>query len=557
MKESILFLKKIRKKIKITINKIGSSKRNNKLKYDDFSIISNNCFAGLTYEYLDLPFSSPTVGLYFFAPEYIKFIKDLKYYVSLPLIELPAHDSKYYNELLRLGQDKKVLGMVGDVEIVFLHYDSFEDAKIKWEKRCKRINYDKIIYKFCDQNLCTEKELEEFNKLDLNNKICFTAKKYDYKNFIQLRKYRHKEFVKDDVFDYHSDFDVVSYINTVFNDRKKVLHVLYSSNFSGAENVACAICEKLSDTYKLAYCCPDGHINKILKTKNIQHIPIKKLTILNIRKAIKEYNPDIIHAHDFKASCIVSFSGFNGKIVSHIHQIPDWFSKKNIKTLLYNYCTRKIDKIIFVSNAAYESYYFKSNIDGKYKIIYNYVDASKVLELSKETFDKKYDLCFFGRLVREKKPLLFIEIVYKLKSKYKNITACMIGNGPLEEECLKKIKEYNLSKNIELLGFQKNPYKIVKNCGIVVMPSINEGLGLTAIESIILDKVVLNSGIGGLKEIFDNTEFICDTVNDYCSKISNILRNNGKLSLKEKDNILSNYTNFSYWHDSIKDVYEE
>ena len=125
MKESILFLKKIRKKIKITI--------------------SNNCFAGLTYEYLDLPFSSPTVGLYFFAPEYIKFIKDLKYYVSLPLIELPAHDSKYYNELLRLGQDKKVLGMVGDVEIVFLHYDSFEDAKIKWEKRCKRINYDKNI----------------------------------------------------------------------------------------------------------------------------------------------------------------------------------------------------------------------------------------------------------------------------------------------------------------------------------------------------------------------------------------------------------------------------
>ena len=72
-----------------------------------------------------------------------------------------------------------------------------------------------------------------------------------------------------------------------------------------------------------------------------------------------------------------------------------------------------------MSNAAYESYYFKSNIDGKYKIIYNYVDASKVLELSKETFDKKYDLCFFGRLVREKNPLLFIEIVYKLKSKYK------------------------------------------------------------------------------------------------------------------------------------------
>ena len=36
--------------------------------------------------------------------------------------------------MLRLGQDKKVLGMVGDVEIVFLHYDSFEDADKQYER---------------------------------------------------------------------------------------------------------------------------------------------------------------------------------------------------------------------------------------------------------------------------------------------------------------------------------------------------------------------------------------------------------------------------------------
>ena len=123
----ILKLKKIRKNIKIFINKIGSKRRNRKLKVKDFTIISNNCFAGLTYEYLNLPFSSPTIGLYFFAPEFIKFISNLKYYTSLPVIELKASDSKYYDELVRLKQENKILGKVGDVEIVFLHYDSFKE----------------------------------------------------------------------------------------------------------------------------------------------------------------------------------------------------------------------------------------------------------------------------------------------------------------------------------------------------------------------------------------------------------------------------------------------
>ena len=66
------------KKLKLLINKIGSKKRNSKLKNKTMTIISNNCFAGVTYEYLDLPYFSPTIGLYFFAPEYIKFIYNIK-----------------------------------------------------------------------------------------------------------------------------------------------------------------------------------------------------------------------------------------------------------------------------------------------------------------------------------------------------------------------------------------------------------------------------------------------------------------------------------------------
>ena len=146
IKEKIIKrVKRIRQSFLLKKNKLGSKKRNDNLANRNFTIISNNCFAGLTYEYLDLPYSSPTIGLYIFAKDYIKFIYNLKYYFNFELKELKASESKYYYELLRLGQEDSVMGILDDVEIVFLHYKSFEEARDKWERRCKRVNYDNII----------------------------------------------------------------------------------------------------------------------------------------------------------------------------------------------------------------------------------------------------------------------------------------------------------------------------------------------------------------------------------------------------------------------------
>ena len=214
-------LKTLKKNIKIKMNKFGSKKRNSKLINKDFSIISNNCFGGITYEYLDLQYLSPTIGLYFFAPEYIKFINNIKYYTSIPLVQCNAKDSKYYAELQKLNQTDKIIGKLDDIEIVFLHYETFKDAKQKWEKRCKRINYDNIIFKFNDQNLCTRKELIEFDKFKAEHKICFTSKKYDYKGFIWLTKYKNCEYVKEDSYYYHRYLNIVDYVNNMncINDK--------------------------------------------------------------------------------------------------------------------------------------------------------------------------------------------------------------------------------------------------------------------------------------------------------------------------------------------------
>ena len=141
------------------------------IRNKDFSIISNNCWAGRVYQYLDMPYLSPTAGLYFFAPDYIKFVSDLRRYLNTPLHFIKAEESKYYEELKKRNQTDKPIGNLDDVEIVFLHYKSKEEAKEKWNRRKQRVNFDNIIIKFSRMDLCTEKEIAEFDSLPFKNKF--------------------------------------------------------------------------------------------------------------------------------------------------------------------------------------------------------------------------------------------------------------------------------------------------------------------------------------------------------------------------------------------------
>lgn len=147
------------------------------IKNKNFSVISNNCWAGRVYQYLDMPYLSPTAGLYFFAPDYIKFVSDLRRYLATELRFIEPEESKYYEEIKKRNQTDKPIGILDDVEIVFLHYKTKEEAAEKWNRRKERVNFDNIILKFSRMNLCTDKEIDEFCGLPFENKFVFNIKK--------------------------------------------------------------------------------------------------------------------------------------------------------------------------------------------------------------------------------------------------------------------------------------------------------------------------------------------------------------------------------------------
>ena len=83
--------------------------------------------------------------MYFFANDYIKFISNLKYYLSLDLRFINYEMSAHKETIVQKGQTEKPIGILGDIEIVFLHYKSAEEAMEKWNRRKQRIHWDNLL----------------------------------------------------------------------------------------------------------------------------------------------------------------------------------------------------------------------------------------------------------------------------------------------------------------------------------------------------------------------------------------------------------------------------
>lgn len=158
--------------------KLFAKQRKKQLKNQDFTIISNNCWGGMVYESFGLPKLTPTAGAFFVAPDFVKFCSDIPAYTSAELTFISPNESKYQDFIKRTFPNgiQFPIAKIKDIEVFFMHYPDANVAKETWERRCKRINYDKLIIKFNDQNDCTEEDVRAFLSLPFKNKYFFTCK---------------------------------------------------------------------------------------------------------------------------------------------------------------------------------------------------------------------------------------------------------------------------------------------------------------------------------------------------------------------------------------------
>lgn len=181
-----------------------------KLKNKNFTLIASNCNGCFICHDLNVRFNSPFVNLYLDARDFIKYLKNMEHYNNCELSFINKENIDY------------PVGMLDDIKLYFVHYESEEQARSKWIERSKRINLENLFILMTDRDGCTKDDLIEFDNLPYKNKIVFTHVPYDdIKSAVYI-----KGFEKDNEVGmcfkfknrftgkkYYDDFDYVSWFN--------------------------------------------------------------------------------------------------------------------------------------------------------------------------------------------------------------------------------------------------------------------------------------------------------------------------------------------------------
>ena len=344
----------------------------------------------------------------------------------------------------------------------------------------------------------------------------------------------------------------------------KILHLLQSSRFSGAENVACQIIEMMSDKegqVEAAYCSRDGDIRNTLAEKNIKFFPLAKFCREEIFRVISEYKPDIIHAHDMLASVkAAAIAPKDVKIISHIHN-SDFRSRRiSAKSVAYLALSPRFSNIIWVSNSCFYGFAFHKPLTGKSHILYNVIDRDKIIEkINTDANDYSYDFSYIGRLADPKNPLRFVRIAKLVSEKKPYARAAIVGTGELEAEVRDEISKLGLENNIDMLGFMSNPLKVMSCSKVLAMTSDREGMPMAALEATALGVPIISTPTDGLCDLITQGEngFLESDEGAFAERLIAVISDDS-LHKKMSRNVLKKFTEINdrkKYKDVLNEIY--
>lgn len=160
-----------------------------------------------------------------------------------------------------------------------------------------------------------------------------------------------------------------------------------------------------------------------------------------------------------------------------------WLSQQ----LSYFFIYQLADFVFVTSEPDVNKFVSKRREKEKIIVIQGGVDISKSHKylIKKIKNVKKYLGVFMGRLHNQKGVLDLIDIWKMVREKIPGAKLAVIGDGPLKDEMMEKVKLFKIEKNVEFFGylFGDKKYEIFKKSQIVIHPATYDSGGMAAAEA--------------------------------------------------------------------------
>jgi len=224
---------------------------------------------------------------------------------------------------------------------------------------------------------------------------------------------------------------------------------------------------------------------------NAFSIRVSPITALRIARLARVSKSDVIHGHGISVLPAIALAGMltGLPVVLTLHNI---FKASRVQRLVLKLLCKNVH-IIAVSDAILKSAAALGGLSGQR--IYNGIALRNDL-LSTVDARKALGRIFEHGLVLSVARLSPEKGLTLLAAAANDISASVliVGDGPLR-------KTLSTSPDVELVGYVDDPWLWFCAADVVVIPSLTEGLGLSAIEALSAGCPVVATNVGGLPEV--------------------------------------------------------
>ena len=255
----------------------------------------------------------------------------------------------------------------------------------------------------------------------------------------------------------------------------------------------------------------------------------------------KQQHIDLLHIHD-------SHAHNNALLAQYLFgvKLPMVLSRRVVFKVggnpfsKWKYNHPSIKSILCVSEAVREVMSNVVNDATRLSVIYEAVDVSKISapdgRLRRE-FNIASDAKLIGNvaaLTPEKDLVTFLKTVSRLKGKA-NAKYVIVGEGNERTNIEATIKQMGLGSDVILTGFRNDAKTLLAEFDILMMTSVQEGLGTTILDAFLCGVPVVSTAAGGIPEIVRHEETgLLVKLKDDEGLAENVLKLLGDEDLKNK-----------------------
>lgn len=312
-------------------------------------------------------------------------------------------------------------------------------------------------------------------------------------------------------------------------DKKiKVAQVITRMDWGGSPDIVRNICSYLDPAVYDVTLVAGLSLNQSRRTKEflagmsgkVVSIPSLRREInpfmdlaafLGLYRLFKKEKFDIVHTHTSKAGALGRMAAYFAGVrvivhTPHGHLFYGYYGR------LRSYIIMGIERLLTAISSRVialtelekgDMVFFKVASPKKVAVIYQGIEFN---ECAPQVKRDEPLVGMIGRLEPVKGPLYFVEAAREVARSFPSARFMITGEGSMRRSIEKRISELGLKDRISLTGWREDMPAVFASLDVLVLPSLNEAVGIVLLEAQGCGIPVVATSVGGIPEVVKDGE---------------------------------------------------